>query len=155
MPAFTLRDGAPADIDAMYWLDLVCFDERFRFDLRSMRRYATHPDAIVLVAEVDREMRGFIVVNPSRRRALRAAYITTLDVHPDFRRFGIARALVAEAERRSAEAGAASMQLHVFTGNMAAIRFYESAGYEQLLLTEDFYAPGLAAWAYLKALPPL
>jgi len=152
MPEVTLRNGTPADIDAMYALDLLCFDKPFRFDLRSMRKYATHPEAIVLIAELDGEMRGFIVVNPSRRKALHSAYVTTLDVHPDFRRQGIARALLVEAERRVAASGAVTMQLHVFTGNVDAIRFYESAGYEQLLLTEDFYSPGLDALAYTKLL---
>ena len=152
MPEITLRNGTPADINAMYELDLLCFDKPFRFDFRSMRKYATHPEAIVLVAEVDGQLRGFIVVNPKRPRALQSAYVTTLDVHPDFRRQGIARALIADAERRAAETGAATIQLHVVTGNTDAIGFYESAGYEQLLLTEDFYAVGLNAWTYFKSL---
>ena len=152
MPEFTLRLGTPADVEAMHELDLLCFDKPFRFDMKSMQKYATHPEAIVVIAESDGELRGFIVVNPTKRRAMRAAYITTLDVHPAFRRGGIARALVAEAEQRAASAGAATMQLHVYTGNLSAIGFYESAGYEQLLLTEDFYNAGLHAFAYLKPL---
>jgi len=145
MPEVTLRDGTPADIDAMYALDLLCFDKPFRFDLRSMRKYATHPEAIVLIAESDGEI----------RKALHSAYVTTLDVHPHVRRRGIARALVAEAERRAAATGAVSMQLHVFTGNTDAIGFYESVGYQQLLLTEDFYSPGLDAFSYMKSLSTL
>ncbi len=136
----------------MHALDLLCFDKPFRFDMRSMRKYATHPEAIVLIAESGAEMLGFIVVNPTRRRALHAAYVTTLDVHPDARRQGIARLLVAEAERRAAASSATSMQLHVHTGNAAAIAFYEAAGYEQLMHTEDFYNTGLHAFAYLKSL---
>ena len=154
MPELTLRDGTPADINAMYELDLLCFEKPFRFDFRSMRKYATHPDAIVLIAEVEGEFLGFIVVNPSRRKALNSAYVTTLDVHPDFRRQGIARMLIAEAERCATDAGAVTMQLHVFTGNAEAIRFYESLGYEQLLRTDDFYNTGLHALAYMKPLDP-
>jgi ribosomal-protein-alanine N-acetyltransferase len=148
----TLRDGTPADIEALYALDLLCFDEPFRFDIRSMRRYATSPGAIVLVGEIANEIAGFIIVNPTRRRSLHAAYITTLDVHPDHRRQGIAHQLLAEAEHRAAVSGATSMQLHVHTCNVAAIRFYESAGYQQAMLTPDFYAAGLDAWTYLKPL---
>lgn len=152
MPEFTLRPGTPADVEAMHELDLLCFDKPFRFDFRSMRKYATHPDAIVLIAEIEAEIRGFIIVNPTRRKALHSAYITTIDVHPDFRRQGMARALLTEAERRAAAAGAVTTQLHVYTGNESAIAFYESCGYEQLLLTEDFYNVGLHAFAYLKSL---
>jgi len=152
MPEFTLRPGTPADVEAMHELDLLCFEKPFRFDFRSMRKYATHPEAIVLIAEVDAEVRGFVIVNPTRRKALHSAYITTLDVHPDFRRQGMARALMLEAERCAAASGAATMQLHVYTGNESAIAFYESTGYEKLLLTEDFYNTGLHAFAYLKPL---
>jgi len=152
MPEFILRLGTPADVEAMHELDLLCFDKPFRFDRKSMRKYATHPEAIVVIAESDGELRGFIVVNPTKRRAMHAAYITTLDVHPEFRRSGIARALVAEAEQRALSAGAATMHLHVYTENLSAISFYQAAGYEQLLLTEDFYNTGLHAYAYLKSL---
>ena len=152
MPEINLRDGTADDIGAMYGLDLLCFDDPFRFDLGSMRRYATHPKAIVVVAEVDGGMCGFIVVNPGRRQALRAAYVTTLDVHPEYRRQVIARSLLVEAERRAAATGAVAMQLHVFAGNLGAIQFYAAAGYEQILLTPDFYAPGLDAWLLAKSL---
>lgn len=152
MPEFILRPGTPADVEAMHELDLLCFEKPFRFDIKSMRKYATHPEAIVVIAESKGELLGFIVVNPTRRRAMHSAYITTLDVHPDLRRLGIARALVAEAERFAVAAGAVTMQLHVSTGNTSAVSFYESAGYEQLLLTEDFYNTGLHAFSYLKSL---
>ena len=155
MAEVTLRNGTAADVEALYALDILCFDKPFRFDFRSMRKYVTHPEAIVLVAEVDGAIRGFIVVNPKRPRALQSAYVTTLDVHPDFRRQGIARMLVTEAERRAAATGAVTMQLHVHTGNADAIAFYESVGYEKLLLTEDFYNVGLDAFAYLKSLPQI
>lgn len=152
MAEITLRVGTPDDVGLMFELDLLCFDVPFRFDLRSMRQYATHPDALVLIAEANGAMHGFVIINPSRRRALRSAYVTTLDVHPEFRRQGIASALLAEAECRAAASGATSMQLHVFDGNLAAIRFYEAAGYEQALFTEDFYSPGLNAWLLIKSI---
>ena len=152
MSEITLRPGTATDVEALYALDILCFDKPFRFDFRSMRKYATHPEAIVLIAEIDSEIRGFIVVNPKRPRALQSAYVTTLDVQPDFRRKGMARLLMLEAERLAAASGAVTMQLHVHTGNESAIAFYESAGYEQLLLTEDFYNTGLHAFAYLKSL---
>lgn len=152
MSGISLRDGTANDIGAMYELDLLCFEGPFSFDLASMRRYATHPKSIVIIAERDDLLVGFIVVNPARRKALQSAYVTTLDVHPEARRQGIAKALLTAAEDRAAATGAISMQLHVFAGNSAAIQFYEAAGYEQALFTEDFYAPGLDAWMLIKTI---
>ena len=44
------------------------------------------------------------------------------------------------------------MHLHVFTGNAAAIRFYESIGYAQAGMAKDFYAQNLHALLYRKQL---
>ena len=49
--------------------------------------------------------------------------------------------------------GAAKMELHVFTGNEGAIRFYESIGYTQAGTANDFYAQSLHALLYRKTLP--
>ncbi len=48
---------------------------------------------------------------------------------PEFRREGIGRALVAEAERRLEAAGCPKAMLMVRGGNEAAIGFYEKLGY--------------------------
>jgi ribosomal-protein-alanine N-acetyltransferase len=48
------------------------------------------------------------------------------------------------------------MQLHVFTGNAGAIRFYERLGYERIRTQKDFYGePGLDAFVYGKELHAL
>jgi ribosomal protein S18 acetylase RimI-like enzyme len=59
-------------------------------------------------------------------------------------------------ERRAVAAGALWMDLHVFTGNAAAIRFYERMGYARLGTQPRFYgATGLDAFAYRKELSAL
>jgi ribosomal-protein-alanine N-acetyltransferase len=152
MPEMTLREGTAADVAAMYALDLLCFQEPFQFDLRAMRSFVTQPGAIVLVAAwaaaSGDAMLGFVVVNMNRR----GAYVTTLDVHPDCRRLGVARKLVAEAERRAAEAGAGIMALHVYVENRAAIALYEAAGYVQGSRVRDFYGRGMDGFGYRKQL---
>ncbi len=57
-----------------------------------------------------------------------------------------------EVESRLHSAGAVQMQLHVFTGNTAAIRFYEAIGYAQTGVAENFYAQNLHALLYRKTL---
>jgi ribosomal-protein-alanine N-acetyltransferase len=55
-----------------------------------------------------------------------------------------------EAEARAA-ATALWMELHVFTGNEAAICFYERLGYERVGVRRRFYGgAGLDAYVYRK-----
>ena len=157
MQDITLRDATDADIARMHELDEVCFEEPFRFDLRSMRGFVRETGAITIVAESGghswRQMCGFVLANAPRRGSLESAYLTTLDVHPEHRRGGLARRLMREAERRVAAAGSSFVTLHVYLGNSGAISFYEAMGYGRVGLAEDFYGPGLDAWVYGKALP--
>jgi len=161
----TLRDYRPSpenrDADAMYALDLQCFDPPFRFSRRAMRSFAETPGAITLLAEslpADSDpsqaaqpaplLAGFCIVHVEDR----TAYIVTLDVAPAFRRHGLARRLMAEVEARARAARAAQMTLHVFTGNTGAMQFYESLGYNRTGRTENFYGRGLHALVYSKRL---
>ncbi len=77
-------------------------------------------------------------------------YVVTLDVEESWRRRGLARRLMAEAERKVRTAGGTAMALHVFPGNAGAVRFYEAIGYGRLGTAEGFYGRGLDALVYGK-----
>ena len=149
---WTVRAGRESDVAAMYALDLVCFDEPFRFDLAAMRRFVLERDAIVVVAEAAGELAGFVVIHPAWRRRQVVGYVVTLDIAPRFRRLGLAGELMALAEEQSVRAGAATMALHVHAGNAAAIAFYERAGYARGAFSAGFYGEGMDAWVYNKRL---
>ena len=117
-----------------------------------MRRFAEAPNAVVLVAEIGLRVAGFIIVHVSSLEQGNAAYITTLDVHPDFRLQGVAAELIKQAERLACERDCTAMQLHVFAENHTAIRVYECFGYKRLCVNEHFYGEGLNAVRYGKAL---
>jgi ribosomal-protein-alanine N-acetyltransferase len=141
-----LREYRAGDWEAMYALDLICFEPPFRFSRRTMRGFAEAPNATAVLAEADGKLVGFCVAQIEER----AGYVVTLDVSPEFQRKGIARRLMAEIEYRAKESGAESMALHVFTGNGGATRFYDALGYERLAVEEDFYGGGLDAFVYVK-----
>lgn len=136
----------------MYGLDVICFDERFRFDLEFMLQCAGSQTAIVVVAELGQAMFGFIIAELRRGRARTSAYITTLDVDPGHRRKGLAGKLMAEAERRSFAAGATRIRLHVWTENTGALRFYEARGYVRGRRRAAYYGAAGDAWSYGKYL---
>jgi len=124
------RDYRDTDLEAMFRLDEACFAEEFRFDRESMREFAEERNAIVRIAEeVSGELAGFIIVHVERVAMGWRAYVVTLDVAVECRQRGLARRLMREVEASAMAAGVRWMQLHVFTGNAGAIRFYERLGY--------------------------
>lgn len=104
------------------------------------------------VEEGDRRARHFVALTaprvppwrwPALLRHLRAAalvspnpplstlYVDALAVAPDFRRRGVARALLARAEDAAATAGLAGVSLDTGLHNEPARALYEGAGYHQ------------------------
>jgi ribosomal-protein-alanine N-acetyltransferase len=152
-----LRNYRTTDLDAMFLLDEACFEQEFRFDRESMREFAEERNAVVQVAEkVCGEIAGFVIAHIERVASELRAYAVTLDVARDCRKKGLAMRLMREAEARAIAAGVRWIQLHVFIGNKAAIRFYERLGYERIRVRRGYYgAAGLDAIVYGKDLPSL
>jgi [ribosomal protein S18]-alanine N-acetyltransferase len=136
---FKVREYTEEDLEAIFRLDQVCFEREFRFDRVSMGRYAETKGAISLVVERAGEITGFVIVQVERANAGKRGYVVTLDVAREFRRRGLAGRLMGEAERRARQAGAAVMELHVYTENTEAICFYERKGYERVRILHGFY----------------
>jgi len=148
MDDVTLREYRQGDLDAMYALDVECFEAEFRFSRRAMRGFAEARGAISVLAESEGELAGFCVVQVEDQ----VAYVATLDVAAPWRRKGLARRLMAVMEAKARAAGARAMALHVFTDNRPAIRLYEAIGYGQAGVAEDFYGSDRDALVYGKQL---
>jgi len=150
----SLRDYREGDLEAMIRVDEVCFAADFRFDRASMSAFAEARNAMAVVAETSGGwMAGFAIVHMERAPSGLRGYIVTLDVLPEYRHSGLGARLLEEMEWRVQAAGARWMDLHVFTGNEGAIRFYERLGYERMGRKDAFYGEsGLDAFVYRKAL---
>jgi ribosomal-protein-alanine N-acetyltransferase len=151
------RDYRATDLEAMFQLDEACFAEEFRFDRESMREFAEEQNAVVRIAEKGSgEIVGFVIVHVERVVTGWRAYVVTLDVAAECRQKGLARRLMREVEACATVTGVRWMQLHVFTGNVGAIRFYERLGYQRISLKRGFYGEaGLDAFVYGKDLQAL
>jgi [ribosomal protein S18]-alanine N-acetyltransferase len=148
MDEVTLRDYKPGDSEAMFALDLICFEPAFRFSRRAMRGFAEATGAVTVVAEAEGQLVGFCVAQLEDN----LGYVVTLDVAPAWRRQGLARRLMEEVEARARAAGAMGMGLHVFTGNVGAMQFYEGIGYGRIGMAEGFYGRGMDGLVYRKRL---
>ncbi|MES2393174.1 MAG: GNAT family N-acetyltransferase [Acidobacteriota bacterium] len=152
MKQIVVRGYTPADLDAMFALDVLCFDEPFRFSRRTMQRFAEAKKARVVIAELVGDVVGFAIAHVERVEGGRVGYVVTLDVAEPMRRHGLATTLMQRLEVVSREAGCDAMVLHVYEGNEGAIRFYERMGYERVQRARGFYGPGVDGWVYRKIL---
>ena len=93
-----------------------------RKDIR--RKLAVRPD-LFLVGVVGGEVVGSVMVGYEGHRG----WINYLAVSPEYRRQGLGRALMAEAERLLHREGCPKINLQVRATNEAVIAFYQRLGY--------------------------
>jgi purine-nucleoside phosphorylase/ribosomal protein S18 acetylase RimI-like enzyme len=91
----------------------------------SLRRAITDSPAVVLVAEQDGQLIGSVIGTFDGWRG----NVYRLTVLPVYRRQGVARALVAEMERRLASQGVKRMTAVVMKEHADAMGFWQSVGY--------------------------
>ena len=156
----------PEDFDALYALEERCFEPPSRFSRRYMRLLVSRANAATWIAEEDRRLQGFAIVEwtderrgpPSDRssslgcRCGVTAYIQTIEVAPEMRGRGVGGALLGRIEGSARAAGAGLIWLHVEAANAAAFRLYEAQGYTCDGRQENYYPHGRAALIYAKRL---
>lgn len=122
------------DIPAVVELDKISFnlpwpERSFRFEV------ADNPASRSWVAEVDGRVIGMVV----GWLLVDEIHIATIATHPDFRRQGIGRKLLAHTLRRAVEEGAQSSFLEVRESNLGAQEMYRQFGYEPTGRRKRYY----------------
>lgn len=79
---------------------------------------------------VDRSQRELVALVLGSRVSPQSGHVTQVCVHPDYRRLGIARALLNVASSHFVRLGASEISLTVTEANTDAIGLYKSEGYE-------------------------
>jgi ribosomal-protein-alanine N-acetyltransferase len=114
-------DDVPAVVDLDQKSFSLPWPERsFRFELTD------NPASRCWVADLDGKIVGMIVV----WLLVDEAHVATVATHPDYRRQGIGRRLLAHALRHMIRDGARSSFLEVRESNLAAQEMYRTFGYE-------------------------
>lgn len=134
-----IRPMALDDLEQVQAIDRLSFSlpwplSSYRFELLN------NPASLLWVAEiggsqVERHVVGSIVV----WLILDEAHIATLAVHPDYRRKGISRALLAVALQESIRKGARRCTLEVRAGNAIAQALYRQFGFEVVGIRHRYY----------------
>ncbi|MGA9856678.1 MAG: GNAT family N-acetyltransferase [Solirubrobacteraceae bacterium] len=127
------RPDLGADAVGLHRLDAVSFGanadyELEPFDVFSAEHLVAHDlePALSRVAVHDGRIIGFTLTR--HREHARVGFIDLLAVHPDFRRRGVARSLLAQTFAACARAGLREAQLGVASDNPAALALYEQVG---------------------------
>jgi len=98
-------------------------------------RIFTNENTALFVAESGGQVIGFVIVSVQETPDIsilvprRYASIVDLAVRCEFRRRGVGRALMEQAQAWARDKGAAQVELNVFEFNQEAIAFYEAMGY--------------------------
>src|SRR5215471_17813349 len=121
----TIRRGQPADLPAIHVIQAASA-EAAQWDP------AQYLDYDVFVAIADGVVAGFLV---ARMLSPGECELLNLAVPPEWRRRGVARALVAAL----LEAFRGDVFLEVRPSNDAARTLYRSMGFEELMLRPDYY----------------
>ncbi len=90
------------------------------------------PTARILVAELNGQAAGWLVIGPQRDEDLngqRVGEIYAVYVHPDYWRHGCGAALIARGKAELAAQSYAEATLWVLRDNQRAIRFYQAQGF--------------------------
>ena len=122
------------DVEQVIAIDCVSFslpwhERSFRFELTD------NPASRCWVAEVDGKIVGMIVV----WLIVDEVHVATIATHPEFRRQGIAKNLLAHALQHMSSEGAQSSFLEVRASNLAAQDLYRKFGFEESGVRRRYY----------------
>lgn len=146
---FHIRRMTVEDVPAVAQLDQLAFtlpwtERSFHFEVTS------NPASRCWVAEQAGRIVGVVVA----WLLIDEVHIATIATHPDVRRQGIARALLAHVLKLGAEEGAVSSFLEVRAGNLVAQAMYRKFGYEETGRRPRYYKDN-GEDAILMTLEPL
>jgi ribosomal-protein-alanine N-acetyltransferase len=131
------------DLGALRQLEKVCFPKD-AWPLLDLIGVLSLPNVVRLKAVCDDKMIGFVAGD---QKSGDLAWIATIAVLPEFRRQGIAAALLQECETHL---DVARIRLSVRLGNTGAIRLYEHFGYQRVDIWSKYYQDGTDALVFEK-----
>jgi len=115
-------------------LEKICFSSQ-AWSYKSLEDELTNPTAHFFVAEVDEDVAGYI----GMYIVCENCYVTNVAVFPQYRRQGVARALIKMAMLTADAMETDFISLEVRPSNEAALSLYRSFGFEQNGLRKNYY----------------
>lgn len=148
-----LRPFRTSDLEDAYRLDQICFTPGVAYSRSQLGAYVRMRNSKAWVAAVtergESRLAGFVIAS---RDSDAQGHIITVDVAPEWRRYGVGTLLMHAVENWMRERGGKIVYLETAEENLAAQAFYLKRGYAKLRRIENYYADGAAAWLMAKTL---
>lgn len=122
-----------AHVDGVAELEKICFSDPW--SRQSIESELKNPLSLWMVAVENGVVVGYI----GSQSVLGESDMMNVAVHPDYRRRGIAEALVEFLISELASAGNTQLMLEVRVSNAPAIALYEKLGFSQVGLRKNYY----------------
>lgn len=142
-PNFEILPAKWRDLNALRQLEKICFPED-AWPLLDLIAVLALPSVVRFKAVIADQMIGFIAGD---KKSSSLGWIATIGVLPEYRRQGVAAALLTACENRL---GVSKIRLSVRLGNKNAIQLYEKYGYQRVDIWPNYYQDGTDALIFEK-----
>lgn len=140
--AIAIRRGSLSDLNSVIVIERAAFG-RHALDPTTLFWLLLRRWPGFLIAEISGKLVGYVITRvaiwPWRRRT---GGVTSIAVHPDYRRQGVGRKLMQAAAEFLSRSGAITVDLEVSLRNSTAISLYKSLGFVSRQLLPDYYGSG-------------
>jgi len=144
-----VRRAKKEDLPAILELEKICFKEE-TFNKKQIEYLLLKARSLFLVASTEGVIAGSIII--LLRKHISNARIYSLNVHPSYRRIGIASLLMGHSEALLSKKGYRNFTLEAGVNNIAAQNLYASKGFSVERRIEKYYKNGDDALRYIKKL---
>lgn len=134
-----IRPATKDDLNALLNLENICFKEEI-FHREQLKYLLLKAKSLVLVAEIDGSIIGSIII--LLRERIFNARVYSLNIHPEYRRLGIASSLIDYALDILKEKGYKFITLEVGINNRIAQNLYRSKDFIMDKELPNYYKNG-------------
>ena len=143
----TIRRARREELSVIHEIERLSFKKPYpRPFLESLLILAND---LFLIAEVEGRVVGYAVA-VIREEVM--GHIISVAVHPNFRRRGVATALLSELLNRLRSKGARFVRLEVRITNRAAIKLYRKFKFKEVYVIPNYYPDGEACYVMVREL---
>ena len=128
-----IRDMREEDLVAVSTIERLSFSDPW--SLEGFRESMNQCQALLRVAEIDQCIAGYYILYYSCDEG----ELVNIAVHPNFRRQGVGRAMMADLLKMAKSLGVTQLVLEVRMSNAEAIALYKKQGFSLLGVRKRFY----------------